>query len=70
MASLVLKIDGMTCGHCVRAVTLALQAVEGVAAVDVRLDTGEAAVTGSAESADLIRAVGDAGYAATVAAAG
>lgn len=39
-----LAVQGMNCGGCVRHVTDALQAVEGVAAVVVSLETGRAAV--------------------------
>ena len=58
-----LKIDGMTCEHCVRAVSGALQEVPGVeAVVDVSLDRGEAQIEGSAETALLIEAVEAEGY--------
>lgn len=39
-----LKIGGMTCGGCVAAVTKALQAVDGVADVDVSLEQGAARI--------------------------
>ena len=58
-----LKIDGMTCEHCVRAVSGALQEVPGVeAVVEVSLDRGEAQIEGSAETALLIEAVEAEGY--------
>ena len=38
----VIKVKGMTCNHCVMAVTKALNEVEGVSNVDVNLDKGEA----------------------------
>jgi copper chaperone len=37
-----IKIDGMSCGHCVMAVTKALQKIEGIKNVQVSLDKGEA----------------------------
>ena len=37
-----IKIKGMSCNHCVMAVTKALNAVEGVADVKVSLERGEA----------------------------
>lgn len=37
-----IKIKGMSCNHCVMAVTRALSAVEGVADVKVSLEAGEA----------------------------
>jgi copper chaperone len=58
-----LKIDGMTCEHCVRAVSGALQEVPGVETlVEVSLDRGEALIEGSAETALLIEAVEAEGY--------
>ena len=58
-----LKIDGMSCEHCVRAVSGALQEVPGVEAVaEVSLDRGEALIEGSAETALLIEAVEAEGY--------
>ena len=37
-----ISISGMSCGHCVAAVTRALQEIEGVADVTVDLARGEA----------------------------
>jgi copper chaperone len=37
-----IKIKGMSCHHCVMAVSRALQAIDGVDLVHVSLDTGEA----------------------------
>jgi copper chaperone len=37
-----IKIKGMSCHHCVMAVSRALQAIDGVDQVQVSLDTGEA----------------------------
>lgn len=38
-----IKIKGMSCSHCVKTVTAALKAVEGVDHVKVSLEKGEAA---------------------------
>jgi len=35
-----LKVSGMSCGHCVKAVTAAIQAADPGASVQVALDTG------------------------------
>lgn len=59
-----LIISGMNCQHCVRAVSDALSAVEGVDSVEVDLDAGCAKVEGRADAAALIAAVVAAGYAA------
>lgn len=64
MQSTTLKIDGMTCGHCVSAVTAALQKVPGVVSAEVSLDKGQAVVKGDADAAALVRAVEEEGYAA------
>ena len=37
MQSVVLKVDGMSCEHCVKAVTTAVGSLEGVAKVAVDL---------------------------------
>lgn len=37
-----IKVKGMSCNHCVMAITRALSAVEGVADVKVSLERGEA----------------------------
>lgn len=57
-----LKVTGMTCMHCVDAVSKALQAVPGVEAVNVTLEPGEAVISGSAEPQALIAAIVDEGY--------
>ncbi|MBH02632.1 MAG: heavy metal-binding protein [Xanthomonadales bacterium] len=63
-----LKIDGMSCPHCVKAVDAALSDVPGVdRVVAVRLDEGEAEVEGSADTNALIAAVAEEGYEARVA---
>lgn len=61
------QVTGMTCGHCVAAVTKELSAIPGVAAVDIDLVAGGASTVtiGSGEpiSADAVRAaIEEAGY--------
>ena len=43
------KITGMTCGHCVNAVTEEVSEIDGVTSVDVQLEGGKMAVTSEAE---------------------
>ncbi len=62
----VIKIEGMSCGHCKMAVENALKEVVGVASADVDLDRKEAVVTGSAKIVDLHQAVEEAGYVVVV----
>ncbi len=52
----------MTCEHCKSAVQKALEAVEGVTAVNVDLDNGSAWVEGTAQADLLIAAVKEEGY--------
>lgn len=57
-------ITGMTCGHCVTAVTHALQSIPGVAGVDIELPTGVVTVTSATpvDHEQLAAAIDDAGY--------
>jgi copper chaperone CopZ len=59
-----IRVTGMTCMHCVSAVTKALQAVPGVEKAEVSLDEGWATVTGDAEPAQLLAAIEAEGYSA------
>lgn len=62
-----LKIDGMTCEHCVRRVREALEAAVGEpGAVEVNLQHGEALVGAEADPDELLRAVRSAGYGARI----
>ena len=57
-------VAGMTCGHCVSAVTEEVTAVPGVTAVDVDLASGRLTVTSDTPvDDDAVRAaVDEAGY--------
>ena len=59
---MVLKIEGMMCGHCRARVEKALKAVAGVETVEISLEHKTATVTRNADSALLRQAVIDAGY--------
>ena len=59
---MVLKIEGMMCGHCKARVEKALKAVAGVERVEISLENKTATVTGSADASALRQAVTDAGY--------
>lgn len=61
-----LKVEGMTCEHCVRTVTKTLQAVPGVDTVSVSLAGGRAQVEGAADPQALVSAVRKEGYGANV----
>jgi copper chaperone CopZ len=57
-------VTGMTCGHCVQAVTDELTALAGVSDVQVSLADGAVTVTsvGPLDPADVAAAVDEAGY--------
>ncbi len=58
-----LKIEGMSCDHCVRAVTKALTKVPGVTrVVEVSLERGEAIIDGEAAFEQLAAAVREESY--------
>ena len=65
ISSLIIK--GMSCAGCVASVEKALKAVEGALFVSVNFADQTATVEGSVKVPDLIKAVSDAGYEATVA---
>ena len=74
ISSLFLQIGGMTCGHCVAAVTGALEGVAGVESVAVDLESGFARVgleSGAEANVEaLVRSVEDAGFEASFVTAG
>ena len=41
----VYRVTGMTCDHCVQAVTTELSKIDGVAGVDVDLESGDVKIT-------------------------
>lgn len=67
MSTQVFQVNGMTCGHCVAAVTSELSALPGVSEVAVDLHAGEVStvtVTSASELAeiDVRAAIDEAGY--------
>lgn len=59
-----INVSGMTCGHCVSAVTMELSLIPSVTEVDVDLESGKVTVTSDAplEPALLATAIDEAGY--------
>lgn len=57
-------VTGMTCQHCVDAVTKEVSGIEGVTSVDVNLDSGRVSVTSEqpVDGAAVRAAVDEAGY--------
>lgn len=63
MTTKLLRIDGMSCGHCVKAVTLALQDVPGVDVKYVTVGTATVDVdVARVTDAHLAEVLADAGY--------
>jgi len=60
-----LNVEGMTCNHCVKAVTRAVQSVDPGAEVDVDLEGGKVRVNGKGSADALSRAIDEAGYKAS-----
>lgn len=56
------KVEGMTCGHCVKAVTRAVQGVSPHARIEIDLPTRHVRVEGEQDAAKLRAAIEAAGY--------
>ena len=67
MSTTTYTVSGMTCDHCVRAVTEEVSKVDGVEMVDVELDSGRMVVTSDGDVSDeaVAAAVDEAGYQVT-----
>lgn len=66
MSELVMRIEGMSCGHCVARVTKALQATPGVTVKDVQVGTAKVDYDGTQASLDaIVQAIDRAGYDST-----
>lgn len=63
MEKVTLKVDGMSCGHCVKAVEKALQSVEGVSLEALAIGSATVSFDPTRTTLGaLIDAVSDAGY--------
>ncbi|MBI3226487.1 MAG: heavy-metal-associated domain-containing protein [Mycolicibacterium cosmeticum] len=60
--NIVLNVEGMSCSHCVSAITAAVQPLPGVTGVDVDLAAGTVTVSGTPDNAAVTAAVEDCGY--------
>jgi len=68
MRGLVLHIEGMSCGHCLNAVSRALADLPGVEVESVRIGRADLRYDEQAvEPSRIVAAVADAGYRATAA---
>lgn len=61
-----LEVNGMTCGHCEKAVKRALESVPGVTGARVSVPEAKAWVEGAPDSRALLEAVAEEGYAARI----
>ncbi len=64
-AKITLKVEGMSCEHCVNTVTKTLNELDGVKKAKVNLKRGQATVTYDSDIVmvdELIAAVEEAGY--------
>ena len=63
---MLLSVQDMTCSHCVKAVTAAVQAISPGSEVEVDLAAGTARITGCTDPEAALRAIEDAGYPASL----
>ncbi len=58
------RVTGMTCGHCVNAVSTEVGKIDGVTGVEVKLEAGEVDVTSASalDTATVQAAVEEAGF--------
>jgi len=56
------QVQGMSCGHCVNAVTQAVQSVDPQAEVKVDLTSGQVDVQSQQDHAAIARAIEEEGY--------
>ena len=59
-----INVSGMTCGHCVSAVTMELSLLASVTEVEVNLEAGQVTITSNAalDPTQLATAIDEAGY--------
>lgn len=64
MTTTTIQVKGMTCGHCVNAVTEEISKLDGVTNVDVELESGNVTIVSEApvDPAAVNAAVDEAGY--------
>ena len=64
MTTTIYEVKGMTCGHCVSAVSTELSTIDGVSDVAVELDTGKVTVTSESplDLSNVREAIDEAGY--------
>ncbi|MFW9079460.1 heavy-metal-associated domain-containing protein [Pseudomonas sp. P2757] len=58
----VFNVEGMSCGHCVKAVTQAVQSLDPAASVRVDLAAKEVGVESALSAEQVIAAISEEGY--------
>lgn len=59
----IVKIEGMSCDHCVRSVETALNSLKGIASVKVNLDKKEAVIEAvDVDDKDIKQIIDDIGF--------
>lgn len=67
MTTIELRIEGMSCGHCVAAVKKALESVEGLDVTSVEVGRASGVTDDPAAiTAKILDAIDDAGYSADI----
>ena len=61
--AITLQVEGMSCGHCIRAVTKAITALDGAAKVEVDLAAKRVVAQTNLPRAEVVRAVEEEGFA-------
>lgn len=67
--NITLKVEGMSCQHCVKSVKEALLSNEGVSKADVKLEENKAYVEYDSDKVskdDLVKSVDESGYKAKI----
>ena len=63
MAEIILKIEGMSCQHCVMSVKKAVENIKGVASAEISIGNAKVTFDGSKTNKnEIAKAVEDAGY--------
>jgi len=64
---LLLRVNDMTCGHCVKTITKAVTAIDAEASLEAHVDSRLVRIESARPAAELIRVLEAAGYPAAVA---
>ena len=59
---LMMKVQGMSCGHCVRAITKVLVELDNTAKVQIDIAAQTVRFDGEADQEEVVLAIQDAGY--------